>query len=397
MSALGNNPKASLDFFSQGAVTDGVSARQMYWIHDREWSSGHSLDGVSSLSQALLAATTDPSVLSPPDGGTAKQAARLASQTVNLLGHRTDIEHSDLAGKPTTAKNLATILSTYMQGVDELGWSGPGGLWNKGTAIDPKLVYFDGSQLNVPFFNPESTRSFIALAASSQGGFTTLRAGVDTFADRKYSLVLETLSNNPTNEAAQADFTNAYVTQAQLEGLFARAVGDSAIADAKKKNAASAAWVALGDDAVRVVPLDTFVTKVAGRDRAEAMVTFTINRARGAMADAASARWKALTGDEIDTQTELAKQAERRAAYRIMTTLATYPSALARPLPDSEWSPGGQLLSLNKMGGLGSSKWENAKTYLLSPDLGIGSLFGVADLSAFDLTYQTQFKAFYDK
>ena len=79
-------------------------------------------------------------------------------------------------------------------------------------------------------------------------------------------------------QTVRKDVKNTWTSQAQLEGLFAKAVGDSAIADAKKKAAVSATWVALGEDVVKVVPFGTFVTNVGGGEVAKALVTFTINR-----------------------------------------------------------------------------------------------------------------------
>jgi hypothetical protein len=360
----------------------------MYWLHDRDFSQDH----YGALSRALVAATTDPTVLTPPDAQTAHDAAALASQTVNLIGNRTDIPPDEFTDGPA-AKNLATILSTYMNGVDQMGAVNDVP-WDKGDALDQKLQYFDGTQLNVPKFNEASVKNFIALAASSKDGFTTLRGGVDAFADRKYSLALDTLANDPTNQTAKDNFKKAYTSQALLEGLFTRAVGDSAIAGAKGKDAASARWVALGENVVRIVPFGSFVTNVGGGELTKAVVNFTVNQARGATADAAAARWGNATGAELDTQEKIAKQAQDNAEYTVLTALAAHPTLLGKPLPDSEWSPGGQLLSLDAMGGFGSNDWSQAKDQLLSNDDGVGTYY---DKKAFDEAYKDAFIDFYPK
>ena len=386
MSALSRNPKAALDFFSQGAVAGGVSDRQMYWLHDRDWSQEH----FDALSRALLAATTAPTVLDPHEAETAHNAARLASQTVNLLGHRTDIEPRELTDG-STVKNLATILSTYMYGADEVGPIG--GLdWDKGGAINVPMQYFNGTQLNMPLFDTISVRSFIVLAASSRDGFATLRAGIDAFAYRKYSLALDILAANPTNETARAEFKNAYTSQAELEGLFTRAIGDAAIAEAKRKDAATnAMWVAVGEGVFGAVPLGSFV---AGGDLGKSVVSSIIGQGRGATADSAAARWGPATAAVRDTQEKIAGQAQATAEYAVLAALAAHPTLLGEPLPDSARSPDGKLLSPDAMGGLGSADVADVVSRLLSPDVGAGLYFDEMD---FELAYKDAFFDFYPK
>jgi hypothetical protein len=89
MSALGNNAEAGLDFFMEGNQDGQVTDRQMYWLHTREWEQ----DQFSHLSQALLAATTDPRLIQPWDSESAcrpplSQATRSTSSATATASTR---------------------------------------------------------------------------------------------------------------------------------------------------------------------------------------------------------------------------------------------------------------------------------------------------------------------
>ena len=174
MSALANNPQVALDFFTEGSQPKSVTDRQMHWLHDREWDQ----DQFAHLSEALLAATTDPRLIQPPDSDFARKAAELASHTVNLLGHRgiSGSLISDDSGPTVAAENFALILSTYLHGVDRM-LDSQECAWDAGGEGAYPLKYASLEQPNTPRFNRESLDAFIALAGSTESGFATLRHG----------------------------------------------------------------------------------------------------------------------------------------------------------------------------------------------------------------------------
>jgi hypothetical protein len=154
--------------------------------------------------------------------------------------------------------------------------------------------------------------------------------------------------------------------------------------------AASARWVALGEDVVRVVPFGSFVSNFGGGELAKSVVNFTINQARGAAADAVAARWGDATGAELDTQKKIAGRAQDNAEYALLTAVAAHPTLLVEPLPDSAWSLHGRLLSPASMGGFGSQNWADAKLGIANSDTGAGDYFVQ---SGFDAAYE---EAFFD-
>ena len=237
MSALANNPEVGLDFFMEGNQDGKVSDRQMYWLHERDWEQ----DQFSHLSQALLAATTDPRLIQPWDSASAHEAAILASHTINLLGHRKGLDPGMLNGEDCVfgdnadaAGNFAKILTTYLVGVDSMLYNEEEAAWNGGDVADIVQLHFADAQAGtVPVFNKASLEKFIALAASTEDGFTQLRSGVDLYGSAKYGLAVEGLTNGD-----QARFDAAYLSQARLEGFFGNAVGESKIKLAGGEDAA---------------------------------------------------------------------------------------------------------------------------------------------------------------
>jgi len=342
MSALGNNAEVGLDFFMDGNQAGQVTDRQMYWLHTREWEQ----DQFSHLSQALLAATTDPRLIQPWDSATAHDAAVLASHTVNLLGHRDGLDSGMLNGEDGNADaagNLATILNTYMYGADYCA-TNFSGAWNAGDATSPlALFYGPGKVGQVPVFDKTSLQKFVVLASSTDEGMVTLRSGLDAYAAAKYGLTAESLATATaeTHDSALKNFENAYRSQATLEGLFINAVGESAIKDAGDADKIRTAWIGLGGDLVGLIPFGSVVTHVGGGKVAEGVISFAIDQASGQIKDDVTESWANLKDKETSTQTEQAETAMDRARYQVLTAMQEH--GLVPDYTNVPWASDGQL------------------------------------------------------
>jgi|GEM_PF-3093170 len=394
MSALGNNPQVSLDFFmgDDGIARGTVSNRQMYWLHDRDWMD----DKFSCLSEALLAATTDPSLLQPPDSATAAQAALLASHTVNLIGHRhlNTGQMTEGDGKETAASNFATILSTYMHGVDNM-ISTNSYDWDNGDTARFSLTFYPAEQPNTPVFNADSLDAFITLSSSTEDGMRTLRDGLNTYTNVKYGLTINRLLAEPDNEDAKDKFDLAYVGQAKMEGFFVRAVGLSAIAEARGQDTTTAAWMALGSDVVGAIPFGTYVSRAGGDLLDQAIVNFTAGQGRKGAVDSLSETFASLEGEEVDKQNYLADASFDRASYRILETLYQYPSLTATAIPKgAEWAPDGRVPTYDEYVNLSSGTQSTGLSYMQSSDLGVGKYFKKDN---FETAYRNAFNEYFEK
>lgn len=394
MSALGNNAEVGLNFFMEGNEAGKVSERQMYWLHTRDWEQ----DQFSHLSQALLAATTDPRLIQPWDSATAHDAAVLASHTINLLGHRDGLDSGMLNGEhgdnADAAGNFARILSTYMYGVDVASWQGQGA-WNEGDAAAPiELFYGAGSTGQVPSFNLASLEKFIVLASSTDEGMVALRSGLDAYAAAKYGLAMEALATTPANARGDAllNFSEAYKSQAQLEGLFVNAVGKSAIQDAGDADEIRTAWIGLGSDLVGLIPFGSLVTKAGGGKLAETVVSFAIDQASDQVKDGVTESWASLKDKERSTQTEQAETSQAAAQYAVL--LAMQEHGLMPNLPDETWAPGGEMLSWSDFSALPPGEQMKGIARMTDVENGVGSLFNA---DTFKDSYDDAFFTYYPK
>lgn len=260
MSALGNNADVSLDFFT-GGPNDGAD-RQMYWLHDRQWMH----DQFLHVSEALLEATTDPSLLDPPDGQDAADASQLVSAAVNLLGHREGIGYydagmfgTDVERSAAASENFATMLATYMYAVDESLQLGEPHLPGWDEAVNSQNVragYYPGVIPNVPLFNEDSLRNFMVYSAGNEDGLLALRAGLNDYTAQKYSLAAQYLQESGVDDQVARDiFEQAYLGQAQLEGAFVNAIGDASVSRAAGEDAVREQWVSLGTDVIGLFPV----------------------------------------------------------------------------------------------------------------------------------------------
>lgn len=396
MSALGNDADVALDFFTGGgdADGDGVPDRQMYWIHDRLWAH----DQFLHMSEALVAATTDRSLIQPPDGPDAARAAELASMAVNLLGHREGIGYydagmfgTDWERSAAASENFATILATYMYGVDATLQTGdpllPG--WNEAMATDLPSAYYPGVTPNVPIFNRESLEAFIALAAGNEDGLLTLRAGLNEFTAEKYALAAAYLQRNGASDDMALDiFEQAYLSQASLEGLFVDAIGDASVARAAGEDAVRQQWVALGESAIGMVPIGNLVKAAGGDQLAQTLVTFTVKQAVGASADELGGRWASLEAAERDRQGNYADNTMALAQYNVFLALNE-----AGLVPDSAlqgpWAEDGALMSWEEFRELDPAEQVQAVHWLRNVEQGTGGIFNPFD---FEVEFRDSFE-----
>lgn len=382
MSALGNNADVSLDFFTGGA-NDGAD-RQMYWIHDRKWMH----DQFLHMSEALLAATTDQSLIDPPDGPDAARAANLVSTAVNLLGHRegigfydagffgTDMERSEAA-----SENFATMLATYMHGVDETLLNGPeyDPEWDGAGTANPRAGYYPGVIPNVPLFNMDSLRNFIVYASGNEEGLLTLRAGLNEYTARKYALAADYLQEGGVDDqTAQDVFEQAYLGQARMEGAFVDAVGDAAIARAAGEDAVREQWASLAEGAVSAIPVGKLVTAAGGGDAAEAIIGFAVDQGISNSASELQSEWASLEEAERELQRGVAEETLAHGQYNVFTAL-NEAGLVPDPALQDTWAPNGQLLSYNEFSELDSGDQAEALSWLRNVEDGVGGVFNPFD------------------
>ena len=386
MSALGNNAEVGLDFFMDGNQDGQVTDRQMYWLHTREWEQ----DQFSHLSQALLAATTDPRLIQPWDSATAHDAAVLASHTVNLLGHRDGLDSEMLNGEDGNADaagNLARILATYMVGADATLYNEEESPWNGGDAADTvRLHFMDAHASNVPVFNKASLEKFIALAASTQGGFTELRAGLDLYGTVKYGVAVEGLAGGD-NERFEA----AYLSQARMEGFFGHAVGAAKIQGAADDDEARQMWIDLAGEAVGLVPFGSLMTKAGGGQVAETIVSFAIDKGTAAATDQMTESWASLKDHEVDVQNKAASVSLRAAQYSLLSAMDQ--QGLVAAPEGASWYANGRMPTWDEFSAMSAGDRLSAMSHFRDP----GAAGGQYSSTDFGEAYKNEFQKYFDE
>ena len=397
MSALANNPEVGLNFFMEGNQDGKVSDRQMYWLHNRDWEQ----DQFSHLSQALLAATTDPRLIQPWDSASAHDAAILASHTINLLGHREGLDSGMLNGEDCVfgdnadaAGNFARILSTYMYAADNCA-SRYGGEWDKGGASSAFQLFFGAGKVGqVPVFDRDSLQKFVVLASSTDEGMVALRSGLDAYAAAKYGLTVEALAaaTADTHAVALENFQTAYRSQATLEGLFVNAVGKSAIKGAGDKDEIRTAWIGLGGDLVGLIPFGDLVTKAGGGKLAETVISFAIDQASDQIKDGVTESWASLKDKERAVRTEQADIAMQRARYQVLQVMQEH--GLMPDYTNVPWASDGQLPTWSEYTNLTPSNQMSAVGDVMDVENGAGLSFDGID---FGEAYNSGFFEYYPK
>lgn len=257
MSALGKNDEAALEFFTAGgdnehSTTEGE--RQDYWIQRRNW--GH--DDFNGLMSALDAATTGENTVSDTD------ARALMSNAVEYLVNRQEGETSDgeelnfdddndfgpgdLGGPG--AEKLAHMFGTYMAAVDYYNNNGSVADGTSDVATIPRGPL--GALEDMPVFNQDDLDKILKVGLSNDEGFAAMRIAVSNYENLHMAEVAqhhgEPGFNDFFNEQAQSD--------ANLEALFMKNIGELEIADGLERDEQIKNWIDMGSDLTGLIPVD---------------------------------------------------------------------------------------------------------------------------------------------
>lgn len=359
MSALAQDPAATVTFFTEGSDGREATARMTYWLHDRPWD-----DQFSALSRAMASATTDTGLLADP--ATAMATASLTAAVVNLIGTRTDIDRDVLTGGygPTdAANNFATILATHALAMDSATLDRQMYIGSAEVRIEGTAWFHTGEIGMIPVFDARTSGgdartqsplgSFVTLASATAESTATLRTGVDRYAAAKYGIALSALEDSLAAQGTvlvklQADnqlaghptglFTNSWKSQGQLEGMLTHAVGRRDIDDAQVDAARIEAWTT---SLITVVSVSGAAGALTG-DVANGVRALAATYAQNGqpLDGAGRAVVSTLAPDHLVTErvaeaTEVAVAARDRAWYQVVSALATSPltpAELAEPL-----------------------------------------------------------------
>src|SRR3954451_13211441 len=151
---------------------------------------------------------------------------------------------------------------------------------------------------------------------------TTLRGGLDAYTDRKYALALDSLDHD--GEAGERNWDAAYRDQGGLEGLFVKAVGDSAIADAKGDDETRKFWISLASDGVGLVPFGGLVTKAGGGAVVEKTVSFALDHGISEATDSATEKWASLEEAAVGEWNKKADESLARSKYSALQAIAAH-------------------------------------------------------------------------
>ena len=321
MSAMENDPEYALEFFSDDSQEEGQPDRSYYYIHDRNWDQ----DGYQGITGVLDAATTDPDLIGDPDSPEARDAAMLASRTVEYFSERENIGElpERMAqwgsfGDNDSSQNLAHIMTTYMPSVDAA--LDP---TKTGTDYDPEVFTLTddargGLQLtNAPLFDRAALDKFGLLAMASDDGFAEVRAGVTDHRQETLGNAVNRYADDP--QGNESMLQNALDDDARREGYFVRLIGDQDIAEGAAEDARTQAWIDFGSDVVDLVPIPG-VDQVTGMGGD--VINAAIDRGKGAGTDAITAALvDAEDGAQADAQ-EAASSTLDQQSYAVASLLA---------------------------------------------------------------------------
>ncbi|SFK56462.1 hypothetical protein [Cellulomonas sp. KH9] len=411
MSALADDPAATVTFFTEGSDGREATARMTYWLHDRTWD-----DQFSALSRAMVAATTDTKLLADP--AAAYATASLTAAVVNLIGTRTDIDRDVLTGGygPTdAASNFAAILATHALAMDSATWDkqmyiGTAEVGIEGTAwfhTAPLGVrpVFDARTIGGDARTQSPLGAFVTLASATAESTATLRTGVDRYAAAKYGIALDAIEESLAaqgtilveqqayNQLAGHPtglFTDAWTSQGRLEGMLTHAVGRQDIDDAQVDAARTEAWTT---SLVTVVSVSGAAGALTG-DIANGVraVAATYPQNGQSLDGAERTVVSALAPDYVVTErvveaTEVAAAARDRARYQVISALATAsltPPELAAPLRHTD----GRALSYEEFRLSGTASGD------LTHALNLGALLDPTEFNgAFDKAFLVLYPA----
>lgn len=238
-------------------------------------------------------------------------------------------------------------------------------------------------------------RSFFDEAMDEWTNVSNAASKALTRCARMSSVTIDRLLAEPDNAHAVAAFNSAYLGQAKMEGLFVRAVGLSAIAEARGQDATRAAWMALGSDVVGAIPFGTYVSRAGGDLLDQAIVNFAAGQGRKGAVHSLSETLASLEGEEVDKQNYLADASFDRASYRILETLYQYPSLTATAIPKgAEWAPDGRVPTYEQYVKLPTGAQSTGLSYMQSGDLGVGEYFSKNN---YETAYRDPFTEYFEK
>jgi hypothetical protein len=286
MSALENDPRTSLEFFSDNDDPDqpgeGINSRAYYYLHERSWDQ----DQYDAITGAIDSATTDPDLVGDPTSADAQDAARLVSKFVDYVSTRDNIddisERINWPGNDASA-NIAHMLTTYMGGVDYALTPG------SSSDVDPGVFTLTsdadrGEIPNMPLFDRDSLSKISLLALTSDDGFAQMREGLNEYRADKLGSIADQLAANPDAGTLQNGMTQALGADARMEGFFVRALQDDHIATADAADARTKGWIDFGSDVVDLLPVPGVDTIAEGATKE--IVNAAIDRGKGAGQDA---------------------------------------------------------------------------------------------------------------
>lgn len=317
MSAMENDPEYALEFFSDDSHPEGIHTRSYYYIHDRNWDQ----DAYASITGVLDAATTDPDLISNPESTSARQAALLASRTVDYLSERDNFdsilerfEYVD-NGAP---ESIAHILSTYMAGVDNAL------LPNANGDVDPGVFTLssdahNADMPNVPLFDRGSLEKLSLFAMASDDGFAELRNGLNDYRADKLSALADQVAGSPDDDF-QSRLTTGLQADARLEGFFVHTIGEDKIHDGEEADKRTQGWIDFGSDVFDLLPVPGLDKMAEGTTKD--IISAAVDRGKGDGKDAITDWLVHAEDDARANSTEAAESTLQQQSYLVATLLA---------------------------------------------------------------------------
>lgn len=243
---------------------------------------------------------------------------------------------------------------------------------------------------------------FAVLASSTEESTVLLRTAVDRYAAFKYGVALGDLGDSLRAEGTvivtgqgetqlrnhpKQALTDAWVSQAMLEGMLTQAVGRTDINEAARDDARNAVWVGMVTDTIGLVPYADTTLKAMQIPEGFARRTLKLG-----MTKAQGNVLKSLVSNEeaqaVDDATGAAALALERGQYQLaMSMLASgiVPDDLAAPLQRPDSTP----VSLDEYLDLGASPWGNLTNH--------GAFGTLTSTQEFSNAYESEFFIYYPK
>ncbi len=376
MSALGNSPEASLEFFGDNdddGKEGGQLSRAYYYIHERTYPH----DAYAGLTSALDAATTDSSILQDGSEAQKKSAALLASKTVEYFseidGDAEDDLKRELSRFPENgaSENLAHILSTYMPAVEE-------GIKYQDD-IDPSITSlrfesFGGNIENMPVFDAAGLKDFMQLSTATDAGLAEVTHGMNQWRGQNLGTLADQIADGNADGSA---IREGYQNDARLQGFLIKAMGDENISEGRSKDERIAATIDMFSDVVDLVPVPG-ANKIA-EGVGQTVFNYVVDEGKGAGFDALKEHYATNEERQVDHYNDLAGETEARGQYSIAHILASR-GLLADEdaLSDVTYS-NGDIPTYSEYLRLSDGDKFTVRSELFSSDAGVGRHFSEQD------------------